>query len=230
MRKNTTYIIQAKTKHITNFDPNLSKIVAEIEKLYRAPNEYRDEIPFNIKVCIDGYRYDEGVNDAVTFFVHTFFNKKDNQSILEIDRFIEKFTKHQGKPVNLIKNFIKNIFITNRKLDPNKLNFELFVEDPINSQKHSFGIISLSQNDFGWIGNWKLCQHSAIGNRGSTVEFDFNNLKTCLRNELFFESYSKMVNLIAHLWPIVQEYQISSEDINQDIDSAVEYNKQLVVR
>lgn len=229
MRK-TTYIIQAKTKHITNFDPNLSKIVAEIEKLYRAPNEYRDEVPFNIKVCIDGYRYDEGVNDAVTFFVHTFFNKKENQSILEIDRFIEKFTKHQGKPVNLLKRFIRNILITNTKLDPNKLNFELFVEDPINSQKHSFGIISLSQNDFGSIGNWRLCQHSAIGNRGSTIEFDFNNLKTCLRNELFFESYSKMVNLIAHLRPIVQEYRMNGEDVNQAIYSAVEDNKQLVVR
>ena len=228
MCKNT-YIIQAKTKHITNFDPNLSKIVAEIEKLYRAPNEYRDEIPFNIKVCIDGYRYDEGIDDAVTFFVHTFFNKKENQSILEVDRFIENFTKHQGKPVNLIRRFIKNIFITNRKLDPNKLNFELFVEDPINSQKHSFGIISLSQNDFMRIGDWRLCQRSSIGNRGSTVEFDFCDLKTCLRNELFFESYSKMVNLIAHLRPIVQEYQTSSEDINLAIDSAIQY-RQLVVR
>ena len=200
-----TFIIQVKTKHVADFDPNLPAIINDIKDLYNTRGGYRDRVPFNIEVCIDGYRYDEGINDAFTFFMHVLFNNYENIVVSRPVYEMKKYLKRGGKQINLIKAFIRSIFVKSKKTNALKNNFELFITNPEFNKEESLGIINLSPDDFfnsfyDW--HWHECE-SLLQNKGASIEFNVDDwgLNSKKQNEIYLRLLPKLTNIVAHIRP-----------------------------
>lgn len=132
-----TYIINVNTKRLSDYDPNLLKIVSEITANYKGC--IHSETPlFAFDVHINECGHSEAIDEALTWLIHDIFDSKGPR----------EFKGYKGKPINLVKQVINSVFSKGARKVKGKDIFEISMTTEFN-KKVVLGTISLSESDFG---------------------------------------------------------------------------------
>ena len=139
-----TFIIKVNTNKLDTLDSNWPKILDSIEEMFKASQYHMEELSYNFLVYVNDAIYEDSPGNVLKWLIWCIFDKEAFEGPKPYgSSTIKDYLKHKGKPLKLIKEYIKSFYDVPKANNKGKELFKI----QINAEKNDM-IVTLGRHDF----------------------------------------------------------------------------------